>query len=401
MIIYLNKYGEELGTREYIEFQWNRKCFEPGNFSLLLRREDWDDNIKYIQLDGRPETGIVQKVQYEHKLDGEYITASGFFIEKLLDWGMYYTDAEIGNDLRTAMNIICYCGFSQYTDDLKNKMASSVDLWPPQDLPPPMTQNLYCAYVKEFSGAVSLPTNVKANIPAGKPVGSAIYDLLRTYDYKFVAKPVFNTKGKELSEPLIGLELYVSKLKDKRDDIFFNKRLGSAKKVEYMLDDSGVATKIVGVQVLDPAINYSKRIYVYHDGKYQPAIYEAYTYSPNSPSNVGNAVPLKVIYTSANNIETGRELHVRAQMQNALKLELLNNYKVEHIECEAVQGVYSYPGDYKGAYDLGDYCTIQIDELELEYSAKIVEIREVYHKNINEIEIILGTPTRKEYKKVI
>lgn len=386
MIIYLNKYGEELSQREFIELQWTRKCYEAGNFTLLMRAEDWDNDIKYVQVDGRRETGIVQKIQYEHKPDGEYITASGFFIEKLLDWGMFFSDAHMQNSLISILKIICYSCYSQFTNDLN--MTNT------QDLAKAMTTNLYCAYVKPFAES---SRQLDVNISAGDPAGKVIYKLLRAEGFTINAVPKFNDKSREDVEPLIGLELNVIKLEDKSEKVYFNKNIGSAKNIEYVFDDSGVATKMLGVQVIDEKINYTDMIYVNRDSKLQKAILESYQYDVNSPRNVGKAAPLKVIYTSANNIEADRESQVRAQMQSALKLELLNNYKVEHISCDVLQDIYMYPRDY----DLGDLCTVQLDELEIEYSSRIVEIREVYHKNMSEVEILLGTPTRKEYRKVL
>lgn len=385
MIIFLNMYGDELMQRDFIELQWTRKCFEPGNFTLLMRAKDWDNAIKYIQLKDRPETGIIQKVQYENKPDGEYITASGFFIEKLLDWGMLLSDTYVQDTLVGILSRICYSCFSQFTSGL---MPGNY-----QDLPKAMTDNLYCAYVKTFPGA---DKQRSLKIPAGEPAGTVIFHLLRAEGYTITATPKFNTEVNEGTEPLIGLELSIRKLEDKSSKIYFNKNLGSVKNIDYMLDDSGVATKIIGVQTIEKGIDYSNAIYVRKEGKQQKAITESYEYEVNRPRDVGGAKPLKVIYTSLE-AKAGKEAKVRAQMQRALKLELLNNYKVEHISCDILQDMYRYPDDY----DLGDLCTVQLDELALEYSARIVEIREVYHKNICEVEVLLGTPTRREYKKVL
>lgn len=386
MIIYLDKTGQELPQRDFIELQWTRKCFEAGSFSLYVRAEDWDKNIKYIQLDDRPETGIVQKVQYEYLPEGDFITASGFFIEKLLDWGAPITDMSAENDILTNLDILCVSLYSQYTGRIKDVLRNSNG-----ELFPPFTSNLYCAYFEPLTSTALTRLGMKG----GESGGKYIYDFLRLNNYRFIAKPYFNSPARASQEPMIGLIMEARKLRSK--DIYFNKNLGTAKNIEYVFDDSGAYPLIVGVQIIEDAINYSHSLYIYKDSKMQKCIYESYGYSANAPQDVGAAKPLRVIYTSANDIENGKEASVRAQMQNALKLELLNNYKVEHISCEVLQDRYIYPRDY----DLGDLCSVQLDELEVEYSARIVEIREVYHKNICEIEIVLGTPTRKEYQKVL
>lgn len=385
MIIYLDKTGQELPPREFIELQWTRKCFEPGSFSLYVRAEDWDKNIKYIQLDDRPETGIVQKVQYEYLPEGDFITASGFFIEKLLDWGALITDMSPENFILLNLDTLCYSLYTQHRGRIKEDTVG--------DLFSPPCENLYCAYFE--SSELNLSTKTILNAKAGEPGGKTIYDFLRVNGYRLVANPYFNSLDKEGKEPLIGLVLEAKKLRSR--DVYFNKNLGTAKNIEYVFDDSGAYAHMLGIQTLEDAINYSNSFSVYKDSKYQKAICENYEYEVNKPQDVGASKPFKVVYTSATNIENGKEASVRAQMQSALKLELLNNYKVEHIACEVLQDRYLYPRDY----DLGDLCSVQLDELEVEYSARIVEIREVYHKNICEIEIVLGTPTRKEYQKVL
>lgn len=388
MIIYLDKTGQELPPREFIELQWTRKCFEPGSFSLYFRAEDWDNKIKYIQLEDRPETGIVQKVQYEYLPEGDFITASGFFIEKLLDWGASITDISAKTTVLANLDLLCFTLYSQYAGRIKEEHGSGNG-----EIFPPFTTNLYCAYFEPQNLTSTAWTRLQTK--GGEPGGKAIYDFLRLNNYRLIAKPYFNDPSRAAREPMIGLIMEAKKLKSR--DVYFNKSLGTAKNIEYVFDDSGAYPRIVGVQIIEDKISYTNSVSVYKDSKFQKCIYESYEYSVNAPQDVGAAKPLRVIYTSATDVENGKEASVRAQMQNALKLELLNNYKVEHISCEVLQDRYIYPRDY----DLGDLCNVQLDELEVEYSARIVEIREVYHKNICEIEIVLGTPTRKEYQKVL
>ena len=71
----------------YIEVQWNRKMYEAGNFSVYLRLQDYNPNIAFYKLDGRPEWGMVQKYDYQDKPEGEFVTLSGFFAEFCLKWG--------------------------------------------------------------------------------------------------------------------------------------------------------------------------------------------------------------------------------------------------------------------------------------------------------------------------
>lgn len=87
MISFLNKYGEDIGTCDFIEVQWTRRWSEAGEFTVYMAAKDYDPEIKYVINSGRPETGIVMKIEYEENEAGEFITLSGFFLEKVADFG--------------------------------------------------------------------------------------------------------------------------------------------------------------------------------------------------------------------------------------------------------------------------------------------------------------------------
>ena len=84
-------------------------------------------------------------------------------------------------------------------------------------------------------------------------------------------------------------------------------------------------------------------------------------------------------------------------MRRALRLEMLNNYMEETISVDVIQQRFLYLKDY----DLGDEVTIHVDELKVQYNSRIIEVREVYKNNQLEIEIVLGTPRKSEYRKVL
>ena len=77
MIKCLNKFGEEVKMIDFVELQWSRKYFECGSFVLYMAAKDYDPDVKYIQCIGRPETAMVQKVVYEEKNNGEFVTILG------------------------------------------------------------------------------------------------------------------------------------------------------------------------------------------------------------------------------------------------------------------------------------------------------------------------------------
>ena len=79
MILGFDKYGTALGTIDFIELQWNRKYQECGSFVLYIAVDDYNAEVKYVQYSDRPETGMIQKIEYEEKVGGRFVTLSGFF----------------------------------------------------------------------------------------------------------------------------------------------------------------------------------------------------------------------------------------------------------------------------------------------------------------------------------
>lgn len=77
------------GTIPYTSLQWSRKYYEPGQFSMSVPSNIFDPEWRYIYTADRPETGIVNKVEYDDSSltpDGiDTVTVSGFFLEHVLN----------------------------------------------------------------------------------------------------------------------------------------------------------------------------------------------------------------------------------------------------------------------------------------------------------------------------
>lgn len=80
------------GSIPYESLQWDRKYYESGTFTMVVRADVYDESWAYIYTDERPETGMIQKVQ---AADSDYnsdmtagvdtVTISGFFMEELMN----------------------------------------------------------------------------------------------------------------------------------------------------------------------------------------------------------------------------------------------------------------------------------------------------------------------------
>ena len=396
MITYLNKFGDEIMPIDFIELQWNRKYHDSGNFVLYMAAKNYNPDIKYIQVKDRPETGIVQKVLYEEKTNGEFVTLSGFFIEKLLDCtaptqhiiSNLIDDAD-PSAFNASMRLLFYRFFIQRTDSLKNSMPSSL-IGVQRDPNPAVF--FYETLVKD---GVGIPRSV-ISFDVGEPFGESLYKNLEKYNCSYRVKPLF--KNRDESKPILGIETQIWKGRDLRNSIYFGDSIDNVKKIEFMVDESGAKECVIGLQEIPEEItNYSNAFYSYEDGKYKKYISEAYHYENNMPTSLGKVFPQKIIKTNCNEINANNEKTVRETMQHEAKLELLNNYIDEKISIDVIQNKFYYLKDY----DLGDVCTIVIDKIKKMYTARIVEINEVFSQNKNDVELILGTPTKQEYRRII
>lgn len=80
----------------YTSLIWRRRYYEPGEFQVTVFADDYDPRWAYVYCYDRPETGMVQKVQYDdtaHTPDGrDTVTVSGFFLEEMLSWTTFLVE---------------------------------------------------------------------------------------------------------------------------------------------------------------------------------------------------------------------------------------------------------------------------------------------------------------------
>ena len=123
-------------------------------------------------------------------------------------------------------------------------------------------------------------------------------------------------------------------------------------------------------------------------------IREFYIDENNRPKDL-DLYPKKIIQGSVSGIELKvvNESVIREQMRNQGKLEMLNHWKQETINVDVLQNTFYYLENY----NLGDICTIVLDDIEQMFAARIVEVKEVHRKNAIEVQLVMGTPYKQKY----
>lgn len=368
MLIFYNKDMEEIGEIDFIEASWKRKWLEPGEILIHTTVENWNPEIKYIKNSGRKETAIIQKVIQEQKNDGKFITASGFFAEKVLDWGCNYlactlranSEEEVRNRLNTYLGDTCKTALKSIRLDSEK-----------------------------------LPNTMTKSIEAGTSTGRVLYGFLRRNNQSFWCEPSIS---KIENEPSLSVVVHPYFGNDKRNEVFFGEGFGNVSSIRYHLDETGEYPSVGVIQEIETADGFSGVQSVKTKDGLKSYITETVTEESNRPKDLGACYPLKVVSGSVSGIDmkSTNEEAIRRAMQQQGRLEMLNHYKVETVEVDVLQETFFYLKDY----DLGDTCTILFDSVRQSFSARITEIEEVFRRNQTEIKLTFGTPRKQKYISV-
>lgn len=87
------------GSIPYRSLMWTRRYYEVGEFEMVVPSDVFDPSWKYVYCDERPETGIVQKVEFNDDVTSyagvDSITVSGFFLECILDRSVFLVEEPV------------------------------------------------------------------------------------------------------------------------------------------------------------------------------------------------------------------------------------------------------------------------------------------------------------------
>lgn len=78
------------GSIPYDSLIWHRRYYGVGEFQMQVRSSLYSPDWAYVYCEDRPETGIIQKVEYDDTTEGprngeDTIIVSGFFLEEVLN----------------------------------------------------------------------------------------------------------------------------------------------------------------------------------------------------------------------------------------------------------------------------------------------------------------------------
>lgn len=387
--------GKLLGNIDFIEASWDRKWGEPGEFMVYMTLAEYNRlnslGMKYIENLGRPETGVIQKIEYERETTGPFVTVSGKFVDALLNFGAYrktqVVSATTASAVKTAMlSYIANATAGLTVDGVTYKPLKSVILDPDS----------------------SFPSSADASIESDTQMGGAIYEMLSGSGYGIVTSV---NEYPEESSGAVGLNVKVLPGNERVEGstgVFFGKAYNNVDNMSYTLDESAEYCLYEVLQEVEADV-YSSFSASYfpikftevENGETKYFIGCTYYYSGNRPSHLGDCYPKKILKTSLSSDEcdlkittAANQQKLRNLMQKKAQLDMLDHYKVETISLNVLQERFIYLKDY----DLGDRCVALIDDMQQLYYARIEQVNETHKSNRIDVELVLGTPSKQKWR---
>ena len=390
MINFYDKEMNLLEPIEFIEITWNRKWTEAGDFTIYTIANEWNDKIKYINIDGRPETGIVKKIVIEEKIEGTFLTAKGYFLEKLIDLVQARKNSNV---------------FAKSTEhpEWDDWVSSTIEAYALIDNAIGIEKQPRPSFIGGIyiAGGCKWPDEVNLSIKQGDNIGEVIRSYLILWNMspiieirKWPLGPVMEKWEKDPDEPHFTYLIGVKIGRDISEQVIFGKGYENVSRIEYQYDDSEAFPYYQISQTMETTGFANEEIITDEGGQRKSRITEHYIDVNNRPRDV-DYYPKKIIEGNVSGIELkpANEAQIREQMRQQAKVDMLNHYKQETIVADVIQNNIYYLQDY----DIGDLCSISFDEIEQTFKARIMEVNETYSKNQLGIKVAFGTPRKAKY----
>ena len=333
---------------DYINLQWIRRYYEPGQFMVQIPADQYANDATYVFNSQRPELGMIQKFEYARKSDGQLILLSGYFYEfKLNDKITYPRFRQSGNIETVARAIV-----EKYKDDIP---------------------------LLEFADANNpLLGESVAKQTTGDGLATVLYSLLKTqqmsyacvYDYvnQKIRFKVWQGLDRTQSQTQNSFASFSSKLRNIHD--------------EKITKDT-TAFKNFAIVIGNGNYEDGKQIDVTVDARSNQSEYKRIVYIDKTE---------ELYESEKETLESYKD-----KLMQMGKEELLKKYaSILNVSFETVRrsGLI-----YLEDYDLGDKCDILIDDFQMAFQARLIEVKEVFKNSVHEIGLSFGDKVPIAYRK--
>ncbi len=324
-------------TLRCTNIQWNRRYYEAGDFQLEMLASDWDTSIAYIYTHQRPETGMVQKIETEHTLKGDFVLVSGFFLEGMLNWKITHPKhSSIGN-----VSAACKSLVTSLMADTGVTTASEPDIGDSDSF---NSEN--------------------------EPLGDATYSALKKQELS--QRIVFDYDTETLLYSVWqGLDRTQSQ---------------SANTYAAFAQNFGNVDELTLTQDTSDMRNYAVVQYTLAE---DDAFMEL-------DLRAGSETKRILFIQSPVSQEEGQsDADYQAAVESDARMQMEEYEEVLNLDANVLQRNSFYLTDY----DLGDKCDIRDDRLGLAFEARIIEINEVWKNNEHKVGVQFGTKIPTAYRK--
>lgn len=325
---------------EYLNLQWTREYYKPGQFSVQISASAYHKGMRYIYTPDRPETGMIQSVELEETVRGRFVQLSGYFLEAILDdkivWPTYYANGSVPRSVVAMLR--------QYKGDIPllqvadTALTSDPVVW------------------QETGGTLGEVANTRLQ--------SLQMALRCRYNY------LNNTIVVEIWQG-------VNRTQSQTDNPFvtFSDGFGNLAKLHISRDDSNYKNYAV-VAGQDEGSNRKVAVADLSSGGYR-----------------------RQLFVDAKNQRWDTDEQTEAQYLAALQQKgfdkLLDYQIVQNIELDATNSGFAYLQDW----DLGDKVDAIAADIGLALEARVVTVREVWKSNNHTIHIELGDKKPTQLQK--
>lgn len=316
---------------QYINLQWNREYYQPGDFSAQVPAEQYDGKMAYLYTPDRPEVGIIQKVELTETVKGRFVQLSGFFLEAVLNDKIVYPTYYATGPIDTAVTTMV----DRYKGDI------------------PLFS------VAPASGAAE----AVAWQETGGPLGDVAFKRLQTqqmscrcrYDYEENTITFSAWQGLDRTQE-----------QTTNNFVVFSNGFRNLNKVEVSCDTSN-------------AKNYAV-VAGEGEGEARKVAY----------ADLSNGGYKRQLFVDAKSERYDPEKQTQAEYLEALRQkgydQLLRYQETQNINIDVSQSTFQYLQDF----DLGDLVDVAVEDIGLALQVRIVSIHEVYKQNNHTVTIELG-----------
>lgn len=364
--IVFQAFDMELNLIKFIsayDVQWNRKYYEPGDFSISIPASQYDKRMKYIYTDKREETGKISERTYFHNRDGEkYVQISGNFLEIKLFQSVLKNELYIDG---------AYTGqpFMNYSGNVEDKIMELIER---EYRYVSMLEDDVIKTIYGQSHHMGTETNFNVNVSEGKTLGYMVYYILKLHQLSPKVLLDIASKTQKISVWQGKDKTYYQ---NENKKILLSESLGTIRNIKVRENEENYKNKCYYLYAYERDDNFNFKYRtglqeipedegVWEDESiHYKDIRETFCDTSDiNPESFGNFSAADIL-----NYQKSVSQKAREKLKNECRADKVVNFEI-------VPGTYDYMSDI----DLGDKCEARIEGFGIELTTRIIGIYESF-----------------------